>query len=710
MSEQTPESHTPVIVEADSHRDPASEATPPSLAGLSQPLFAQTPPDLDDGPGFQGWSLSQRLRVSFFIFVALLALVGYVSYRSTTEVSGLVKLILEYDTKHVEISNDIRLKIFKINKDIQTFTYTWEPLPLTVAAHELQQVRQLVQRGQNLALSGATSDVISLRDRVNWEGLADLVGEYMALFQRLRQTTLALAELRTRLDSSGRLQRSSRELERKILTSLSSGETSPESEPLRDLVRLASELRGKVAAMKTREGGASQIRNSLQAIRTELDRLRGTQETASLAELTRRASSFGDHLEESEGALKRIDELRSEVKDTLAALASRGKSMEQLATNLRSQNQASADTHRAEALALAPEVRRIVGQASVISLILGLLIALYIPKRVARSLGELLRGARRIGTGDLRWDIQLGERDELGEMGQNFNHMRRNLAQLAERIQRSAHRIGASADTILRAAEQERQVSSEQARSVTEISSTISELSNSATELNRNSIKVLDIVSMSSNISQDGTTAISETLNAIKGITDTNRLTTEKFSVLTEEHAMIEQIMQTISDVADRTNLLSLNAGIEAAKAGSQGKGFAMVAAEVRRLADKTVLATQEIAGLINEIQIATNSALQSLGNSSQEIQSGSEKVSAAGAMINHLNSNVQSILPQIETMNLTIDRQAEMSYNLAATIRRIEDSVAFNEELSIETIRVAREMNLLASELLVAVQQFKLN
>jgi methyl-accepting chemotaxis protein len=168
--------------------------------------------------------------------------------------------------------------------------------------------------------------------------------------------------------------------------------------------------------------------------------------------------------------------------------------------------------------------------------------------------------------------------------------------------------------------------------------------------------------------------------------------------------------MQTISDVADRTNLLSLNAGIEAAKAGAQGKGFGVVATEVRRLADKTVLATQEIAGLINEIQIATNSALQSLNNASSEVQGGSEKVATAGAIISHLNSNVQSILPQIEKMNGTIDRQAEMAYQLAAAIRRIQDSITLTEEVSSETARVARELNLMAGELMVASQQFKLN
>ncbi|MBI3890402.1 MAG: methyl-accepting chemotaxis protein [Candidatus Wallbacteria bacterium] len=420
-------------------------------------------------------------------------------------------------------------------------------------------------------------------------------------------------------------------------------------------------------------------------------------------------AAFGRLFEEAERKLNRQVQLRRSIEETLANLTRRGAGMEQLTSTLRTQNEADAEAHRAEALELAPHVRYVVAQASIISLLLGVLIAVYIPNRVSMSLDQLLRGARRIGTGDLRWDVEVRDRDELAEVGNNFNLMRRNLAQLAERIQRSALKISAAANTILGSAERERLASSEQARSINEISSTVSELSSSATELNRNSIKVLDIVSMSSNISQEGASAISETLGAIQRITESNRLTSQKFSILTEEHAMIEQIMQTISGVADRTNLLALNAGIEAAKAGSQGKGFAVVASEVRRLADKTVLATQEIAGLINEIQIATNSALQSMEHSSDQISGGSDKVSLAGAMISHLNQNVQSILPQIEKMNLTIDRQAEIAYNLAAAVRRIQESVTFNQEISAETAKIAREMNLMAGELLIAVQQFKL-
>ncbi|MBI4869899.1 MAG: MCP four helix bundle domain-containing protein [Candidatus Wallbacteria bacterium] len=667
---------------------------------------ASQPPDSTGRA--DGLSLRQKLQISFFTFVLLLALVGYVSYRSINDVDDLVRVILQYDTKHIEISNEIRAKIFRINKNLEAFAYNWQQAPLTAVANELDAVRRLILRGQDLSNSGQVSRLLSMRDRINWEGLRELVETYQGLFSKLTEDMRAFAAQPGSLETTDAMLKLASELETLAVSVIDQAAAGPGPAVSATLASRATELRLATEGLGSSRVGAHRARAALDTL-IALFKPLGATAGRPLSEARQKLTEYTRLFDEAERRLTRQAQLRASVEETLAQLARRGAGMEQLTSNLRTQNEAEAEAHRAEALELAAHVRSVVGQASVISLLLGLLIAIYIPNRVSMSLDQLLRGARRVGTGDLRWDIEVRDRDELAEVGHNFNLMRRNLAQLAERIQRSALKISAAANTILGTAEREKVAGSEQVRSINEISATVTELASSSSELNRNSIKVLDIVSMSSNTSQEGTTAISETLGAIQRISESNRLTSQKFSILTEEHAMIEQIMQTISDVADRTNLLALNAGIEAAKAGSQGKGFAVVASEVRRLADKTVLATQEIAGLINEIQIATNSALQSMENSSQQVSGGTEKVSRAGAMISHLNQNVQSILPQIEKMNLTIDRQAEIAFNLAAAIRRIQESVAFTQEVTSETAKIAREMNTMAGELLNAVQQFKL-
>jgi phosphoglycerate-specific signal transduction histidine kinase len=93
-----------------------------------------------DSAPIEGWTLRQKLQISFFVFVLLVALVGFISYQSVSNVMGLVQLILEYDTKHVEISNEIRTNIFKINKNIEAFIYSWETLHLNAVNRELEQV------------------------------------------------------------------------------------------------------------------------------------------------------------------------------------------------------------------------------------------------------------------------------------------------------------------------------------------------------------------------------------------------------------------------------------------------------------------------------------------------------------------------------------------------------------------------------------------
>ncbi len=494
-----------------------------------QPPGAPPAPPPDQTGRSDGLSLRQKLQISFFSFVLLLAMVGYVSYRSINDVDDLVRVILQYDTKHIEISNEIRAKIFRINKNLEAFVYNWQQAPLTAVTNELDSVRRLILRGQDLSNSGQVSRLLSMRDRINWEGLRELVETYQGLFSRLTEDMRAFAALPGSLETTDAMLKLASELETLAVAAIDQAAAGPGPAVGATVACRATELRVATESLASSRAAAQRTRAALDALNAVFKPL-APPPGRPLSEARQKLVAYARLFDEAERRLTRQAQLRGSVEETLAQLARRGAGMEQLTSNLRTQNEAEAESHRAEALELAAHVRSVVGQASVISLLLGLLIAIYIPNRVSMSLDQLLRGARRVGTGDLRWDIEVRDRDELAEVGHNFNLMRRNLAQLAERIQRSALKISTAANTILGTAEREKVAGSEQARSINEISATVTELASSSSELNRNSIKVLDIVSMSSNTSQEGATAISETLGAIQRISESNRLTAEPYT------------------------------------------------------------------------------------------------------------------------------------------------------------------------------------
>ncbi len=329
---------------------------------------------------------------------------------------------------------------------------------------------------------------------------------------------------------------------------------------------------------------------------------------------------------------------------------------------------------------------------------------------MALGLSETFEVFKKVAAGDLTARMAVASSNELFiKLGEVINNTNESLNNLIGGIHRVSQQIASSANEILAASNQLMRTTETQAGSLTEITSTANEVAATANELSRNAQNVSNLAQASAKTSQAGSGIIVETLEGMTRIKDSNKTTSARLSLLSEKAENIDKVVNTIINVADQTNLLSLNAAIEAAKAGEQGKGFAVVAQEIRKLADQTSIASQDIGNMIGEIKAAVNSSVMSMEKSSEDVRAGTDLVNNAGGIFRGIIENHQNILPQIETIASAVNQQAESVKQVSVAINQIQEGLNLTVASAKQSQVSADELNSTAKELKGAVVKFKL-
>ncbi|MBO5391799.1 MAG: methyl-accepting chemotaxis protein, partial [Pseudomonas sp.] len=226
-------------------------------------------------------------------------------------------------------------------------------------------------------------------------------------------------------------------------------------------------------------------------------------------------------------------------------------------------------------------------------------------------------------SGDLSSRLNLERKDEFGAVETGFNDMMAELTTLVSQAQRSSVQVTTSVTEIAATSKQQQATATETAATTTEIGATSREIAATSRDLVRTMTEVTsaaDQASILAGSGQQGLARMEETMHSVMGAAD---LVNAKLAILNEKAGNINQVVVTIVKVADQTNLLSLNAAIEAEKAGEYGRGFAVVATEVRRLADQTAVATYDIEQMVREIQSAVSAGVMGMDKFSEEVRRG---------------------------------------------------------------------------------------
>ena len=288
--------------------------------------------------------------------------------------------------------------------------------------------------------------------------------------------------------------------------------------------------------------------------------------------------------------------------------------------------------------------------------------------------------------GDLTADMMIfSSNDSISQVASGVNTMLENLNNLVKQVQISGIQVTSSATQISANAKEHEATVAEQAASTNQIMSTITEISATGKELLNTMNEVKHVVENTSESATDGHSALVSMENTMSQMQSATDSISSKLTVLSEKADNINTVVTTINRVADQTNLLSLNAAIEAEKAGEYGRGFSVVATEIRRLADQTAVATWDIEQMVKEMLSAVSAGVMSMDKFTEEVNHGVSDVATVGAQLAHIIEQVQALLPRFETVNEGTRLQSEGA-------EQIKESMIQLNEMAQQTAETLRQ------------------
>ncbi|MCB5195821.1 methyl-accepting chemotaxis protein [Deefgea salmonis] len=325
------------------------------------------------------------------------------------------------------------------------------------------------------------------------------------------------------------------------------------------------------------------------------------------------------------------------------------------------------------------------------------------------SVNQLRLETELLASGDLSRTIHLNIKDELADVGESFNIMAISLRHLIGQIRQNANAVSNSADRLNQNSDQVVQASHHQANASSEMAAAMEQMSVSIATVSEHAASSELQAQAAQNDVQQGQTLMQSVLHEITDLSENLQDLGGKVDNMQVHSTEIGSIVQVIKEIADQTNLLALNAAIEAARAGEQGRGFAVVADEVRKLAERTSASTTEITKLVSTIRKDTDEAVKGMVIAREEMARGSERVGDASKALSNINSSSREELNAIAEINSAMAEQKLASHAIAQSVERIarlaEDnslSADANAGLSLELKRSATQLDQL-------VTQFKL-
>ena len=276
---------------------------------------------------------------------------------------------------------------------------------------------------------------------------------------------------------------------------------------------------------------------------------------------------------------------------------------------------------------------------------------------------------------DLERRMDVASQDEIGTLAAGFNVMLQHLAGLVRRVQQTGIQVTSSATQLAASGKQLESMMTEQVASTHEVVSTTQEIAATSQELARTMQDVTTLSDDTATAAASSQAGLSQMATTMRQMEAATRAIAEKLSAIQERADDITTVITTITRVADQTNLLSLNAAIEAEKAGEYGRGFAVVAREIRRLADQTAVATLAIERIINEMRTAVTAGVMGMDQFAHEVQQGVEHVRTVGEQLGQIIAQVQALTPRFDTVNQGMQAQAKGAQQISAAMGQLGET-----------------------------------
>ncbi|QWV97624.1 methyl-accepting chemotaxis protein [Geomonas nitrogeniifigens] len=345
------------------------------------------------------------------------------------------------------------------------------------------------------------------------------------------------------------------------------------------------------------------------------------------------------------------------------------------------------------------------GAAAFIAWLLGYLAA----RSITVPLAKLVSVAQSIARGDLGCEVAVTSRDETGELTAAVQTMAQNLRRIIGEVADHAAQVAAAAAQMHGTAERIAGGAERVAVQTGAVASAGEEMSATSSEIASNSQLAAQGAHNAAEAAQSGAAVVENTVTVMAQIAAKVQESARTVESLGQRSDQIEAIIGTIEDIADQTNLLALNAAIEAARAGEQGRGFAVVADEVRALAERTTKATHETGEMIKAIQRETREAVDAMEQGVRQVEAGTSEASGSGGALREILQQVSSVALQVQQIAVAAEEQSATNEEIADRMQQITLVVQETSQGAQDSVTAAALLNRNAEELQQLVRQFRL-
>ena len=330
----------------------------------------------------------------------------------------------------------------------------------------------------------------------------------------------------------------------------------------------------------------------------------------------------------------------------------------------------------------------------------------YITKIITRPLNTMVLVCKEFATGDFRdKPRKFVRKDEIGQLADALANMRDSLRTTFKQVNESAEQVAASSEELTASAQQSAQAANQVAESISEVavgaekqvhvinetSAVVEQMSAGMEQVGTNTDLVAGKSAQAAAKAKEGDKSVETAVKQMTNIEQTVNHSAQVVTKLGERSKEIGQIVETISGIAGQTNLLALNAAIEAARAGEQGRGFAVVADEVRKLAEQSHEAAKKIATLINEIQGDTDKAVVAMSEGTREVKIGTEVVNTAGRAFREIVALTTEVSNQVQEISTAIQQMESGSQQIVSSVKQI-DGLSKQASGEAQTVSAATE------------------
>jgi len=352
----------------------------------------------------------------------------------------------------------------------------------------------------------------------------------------------------------------------------------------------------------------------------------------------------------------------------------------------------------------------IFGIAVLLSLPFLLVVYLFIQRSVTRPINDMTDSLNAIasGGGDLTRRLDVHSGDEIGQAASAFNRSMAVFHDLIARVVEMAERLDRSAQQVSEVTDRSDERIGRQRSEIEQVATAMNEMTSTAQEVARNAQHAAEATHSGEEAAQRGKQVVQQTVSGINQLADDVSRAAGAIQKLADDSEQIGTVIDLIREIAEQTNLLALNAAIEAARAGEQGRGFAVVADEVRKLATRTHESTQQIQDMISALQEETKSAQAAMEQGHSQTQETVSQASEADSVLGDIQQSVSTISEVNTQIASAAEEQSQVVEEINRNVTSINDAAETTAQESRDTKQAGDELETLARDLRKLVEQFK--